>query len=227
MDHRREGNAEGAEPLTQIGTLSRRSMVAATMATTAMAAVGPLANSAHAQSPAPNTDMLAFLLLSEALTGVNKLTLAPELSGSNPGFDPINVKDVYFAWITGHAAPSTFRKLLQIANDSSASPTNIIAKVNGSDDETKFLARSIVLLWYLGSWYKPDDLKADAAPGRRHAVSSQVVSAKTYTQGLVWLIVGAHPMGYSNLQFGYWARDPHDPNGPSGVPLPLFNPSKF
>jgi hypothetical protein len=226
MDHRCEGDAEGAEPLTQPAKISRRAMVAGTVATTAMAAVLPLANSGFAQAPDPNADMLAFLTLSEALTGVNKVTLAPELSGSNPGFDPINIKDAYFAWITGHSAPATFRNLLQIAKDSSASPTNIIAKVNGSDDETKFLARSIVLLWYLGAWYRPDDLRANAAPGRRHAIASKVVSAKAYTQGLVWLIAGAHPMGYSNLQFGYWSRDPHDQNGPNGTPLPLFSPSK-
>ena len=36
---------------------------------------------------------------------------------------------------------------------------DIIPSVNGSADDMKFLARSIVLLWYLGSWYKPDDLK--------------------------------------------------------------------
>jgi Membrane bound FAD containing D-sorbitol dehydrogenase len=226
MDHRREDNAEGAEPLTQAGKISRRTMVVGTVATTAMAAVLPLANSAFAQAPDPNTDMLAFLLLSEALTGVDKLTLAPELSGSNPGFDPINIKDAYFTWITGHAVSSTFRNLLQIAKDNGASPIDIITKVNGSDDKTKFLARSIVLLWYLGSWYKPDDLQANAAPGRRQSVSSKVVSAKAYTQGLVWLIAGAHPMGYSNLQFGYWSRDPHDQNGPNGTPLPLFSPSQ-
>src|SRR5580704_12962064 len=115
MDHRREGDAECAEPVTQAGKISRRAMVAGTVATTAMAAVLPLANSAYAQAPDPDTDMLTFLLLSEALTGVNKLTLAPELSGSNPGFDPINIKDAYFTWISGHAAPSTFRNLLQIA----------------------------------------------------------------------------------------------------------------
>jgi hypothetical protein len=28
-------------------------------------------------------------------------------------------------------------------------------------------------------------------------------------------------MGYSNLQFGYWSRDPHDPASPS-----LFNPAR-
>ena len=78
----------------------------------------------------------------------------------------------------------------------------------------KFLARSIVLLWYLGSWYEPADLKNKVA-------SPKVVSAKAYTQGLVWQIAGAHPMGYSNLQFGYWSRDPHDPNSPG-----LFSPAK-
>jgi hypothetical protein len=42
-----------------------------------------------------------------------------------------------------------------------------------------------------------------------------VVSATAYTQGLVWLIAQAHPMGYSNLQFGYWSREPVDPNDPT------------
>ena len=89
------------------------------------------------------------------------------------------------------------------------SPTDIIAAVN-ADDDTKFLARSIALLWYLGSWYKPADLKKAAPSG--DLIPSQVVSAKAYTQGLVWQIAQAHPMGYSNLQFGYWSREPVDPN---------------
>ncbi len=73
-------------------------------------------------------------------------------------------------------------------------------------------ARSIVLLWYLGSWYSPDDLKRNAHPGHRAFIPSQVVSAKAIRSGLVWQIAQAHPMGYSNLQFGYWSRDPNDPN---------------
>jgi hypothetical protein len=236
MDHRRERNAPGAEPLTQNGKISRRTMVAGTLATTAVAAVLPLSNSAHAQAPnpRPHEDMVAFLLLSEALTNVNRLTLAPEfptkepseILDADPGVDPINIKDEYFKWINDHDTTRSFAKLLQIAKDNRKSPGDIIAKVNGSDDATKFLARSIVLLWYLGSWYKPDDLKANSSPGSRDFISSNVVSAKAYTQGLVWLIAGTHPMGYSNLQFGYWSRDPHDLNGPNGKPLPLFSPSK-
>jgi hypothetical protein len=233
MDQRRERNAESAEALTESGKMSRRDMVAGTVATAAAAAVLPLSNSAYAQVSNPKQDMVAFLLLSEALTGVNRQTLAPEFSAdannilnSDPGVDPINVKNAYFDWINTRAAPPSFAKLLQIAKDSHKSLGDIIPKVNGSDDATKFLARSIVLLWYLGSWYEPGDLKANASPGARHAISSKVVSSKAYTQGLVWEIAGTHPMGYSNLQFGYWSRDPHDLNGPNGSLLPLFSPSK-
>ena len=84
-----------------------------------------------------------------------------------------------------------------------SSRSDIIAFVNAGNDDIKFLARSIVLLWYLGSWYKPEDLRAQATAAKPERVSSEVVSPKAYTQGLVWQIAGAHPMGYSNLQFGY------------------------
>jgi len=103
---------------------------------------------------------------------------------------------------------------LQIARDHRQSLPDIVSGVNASED-TKFLARSIVLLWYLGSWYKPDDLKKNSAPGAAAFIPSEVVSAKAYTQGLAGLIAQAHPMGYSNLQFGYWSRDPTDPNDKS------------
>jgi hypothetical protein len=220
MDHRRKLKGRSADPLTHAGEVSRRAMVAGTMATTTVAAILPLANAAYAQGA--NADMMAFLLLSEALTGVSRQTLAPELSekagdilNSDPGIDPINIKNAYFDWIKAHDPTSSFGKLLQLARDNLQSLGDIVPKVNGSADDMKFLARSIVLLWYLGSWYKPDDLKnKDSKP--------QVVSPKAYTQGLVWQIAGAHPMGYSNLQFGYWSRDPRDPSSPG-----LFNPAKL
>jgi hypothetical protein len=231
MGHRRKRNAGDAEPRSQVGKISRRTMVAGAVATTAVAAVLPLSDWAYAQVADSNSnpDMMSFLLLSQALTGVSIKTLAPELVGSVPGIDPINIKDTYFKWIKEHAAETApFRKLLQIAGDSRLSSKDIIAKVNGSDDDTKFLARSIVLLWYLGSWYEPADLKKfhDSPKLLNGPIPSKVVEAKAYTQGLVWQIAGAHPMGYSNLQFGYWSRDPHDPNGPNGNPLPLFSPSE-
>jgi hypothetical protein len=163
---------------------------------------------------------MAFLLLSEALTGVDKLILAPELSGSDPGTDPINIKNDYFRWIVANDKTSSFAAMLAFAKKNPApSAQDIIKFVSTSSNDIKFLARSIVLLWYLGSWYEPKDLQAKPPP-----VPSEVVSAKAYTQGLVWQIAGAHPMGYSNMQFGYWSRNPRDPNDKTPLLAPPNSP---
>ena len=226
MGHRRESSPQDARLLTQTSHLSRRAVVAGTVATTAVAVL-PLGTMAYAD--AHDADMVAFLRLSEALTGVNITTLAPEFTlatsdilDSDPGVDPIQIKDDYFTWIKDNDQTSSFGKLLEIAKDHRQSATDIITAVNASDDNVRFLARSIVLLWYLGSWYKPEDLKNKVPSPKVDIPKPIVVSGKAYTQGLVWLIAGAHPMGYSNLQFGYWSRDPHDPDPKSPS---LFNPA--
>jgi hypothetical protein len=219
----RSSATSGSAGPEQAGDVSRRTLLAGTAATTAVAAVGPIAGATHAQGADINSkqDMMAFLALSSALTGVRLAVLAPEFTqnktsflDSDPGVDPIQVKNNYFAFANNKDA-ATFGKLLQIARDHDQSPQDIIAGVNASDD-TKFLARSIVLMWYLGSWYDPKLLQAKAEqPGAAAFLPSEVVSATGYTQGLVWQIARAHPMGYSNLQFGYWSREPDDPNDPS------------
>jgi len=208
--------ATSSDPIVDV---SRRAVLAGTAATTAVAAALPLAGSAYAQAADPKTDMVPFLLLSAALTGVHVAILAPEFSAdkndilnSDPGVDPIKVKDDYFVFINAADKTSSFGKLMQIARDHRQSAEQILNAVQASDDNVKFLARSIALLWYLGSWYEPDDLKKNAAPGTAAFIPSQVVSARGYTQGLVWQIAQAHPMGFSNLQFGYWSREPVDPN---------------
>jgi hypothetical protein len=220
MGHGREQSEQGAKSSTRDGEFSRRAVVAGTVATATVAAVSHVADPAYAQGldPESKPDMMAFLVLSEALTGVPRLLLAPELSGSDPGTDPINIKNDYFRWIVAKDTTSSFVAMLAFAKKNPApSAQDIIKFVSTSNDDIKFLARSIVLLWYLGSWYEPKDLQAKPPP-----VPSEVVSAKAYTQGLVWQIAGAHPMGYSNLQFGYWSRDPRDPNDQP----PLLAPPK-
>ncbi|SHG21648.1 hypothetical protein SAMN05443248_0733 [Bradyrhizobium erythrophlei] len=225
--HGRNRIARSATDDEQAGEVSRRTMLVGAVATTAVAAVGAsdMAAYAHTANPDLREDMMAFLVLSAALTGIHVINLAPEFSQrdpndstkllpileADPGIDPINVKNDYFNWVNVSDA-ATFEKLLQIAKDHRQSAPEIISQANANDD-TKYMARSIVLLWYLGSWYKPQDLKKFSAPGAPlEPIPSQVVSAKAYTQGLVWQIAQAHPMGYSNLQFGYWSREPVDPN---------------
>ena len=223
----RHNDRPGATHSEHDDSFSRRAMLAGTVAATAAAAVAPISGSAYAAGPDVSSpqDMMAFLLLSEALTGVDKLLLAPELVfnsndilSSDPGTDPINIKNDYFRWIVAKDRTPSFAAMLAfIKKNPAPSAQDIIKFVSTSSNDIKFLGRSIVLLWYLGSWYEPKDLQAKPPP-----VPSEVVSAKAYTQGLVWQIAGAHPMGYSNLQFGYWSRDPHDPSSPG-----LFNPAKL
>ena len=219
----RHNDRPGATQSEHDGSFSRRAMLTGTVATTAVAAAAPISGSAYAAGPDVSSpqDMMAFLLLSEALTGVDKLLLAPELElnkddviSSKPGTDPINIKNDYFRWINAKDSTPSFATLLKFVKDNpKSSQSDIRAFVNVGNDDIKFLVRSIVLLWYLGSWYEPKDLRTQATAAKPDRInSSEVLSPKAYTQGLVWQIAGAHPMGYSNLQFGYWSRNPNDPN---------------
>ena len=228
----RHNDRPGATPSEHDGSFSRRAMLAGTVAATATAAVAPISGSAYAAGPdvSSTQDMIAFLLLSEALTGVDKQLLAPELGfnsndvlSSDPGTDPINIKNDYFRWINAKDPTPSFATLLKFVKDNpKSSQSDIIAFVNAGNDDIKFLARSIILLWYLGSWYEPKDLQKQATAAKPDRInSSEVLSPKAYSQGLVWQIAGAHPMGYSNLQFGYWSRDPRDLNDKTPLlPIP-------
>jgi hypothetical protein len=229
--HGRTQFAPGARDEKAVA-VSRRTMLAGAMATTAIVAV-PIGSPAYAQSADSDPDMIAFLVLSSALTGLTKVNLAPEFTGNDkqnkpvpileadPGVDPFNIKKDYFNVINIKDQVG-FGKLLKIARDNPESAPDIIKAVN-SDDDVRFLARSIVLLWYLGSWYEPADLRKFAPGAQGVPVPSNVVCAKAYTQGRIWQIAQAHPMGYSNLQFGYWSREPADPN--TKAPLNFINPT--
>jgi hypothetical protein len=142
-----------------------------------------------------------FVDLSAFLTGIDASKLAPLL-------DPVNIKQVYFDFVQGKAGP-TFNKLLNIFaqnQDQTENPEvlgDIIFVKSGPD--VGYLARSIMLMWYLGSWYDPWVLQ-NPPPG--FVPSDGVVSADAYTQGWVWSVAQAHPMGYSNFTFGAWSSDP-------------------
>jgi hypothetical protein len=207
--------AQGAVDDDHIAGVTRRTVLARAAAATAAVTIG-LDAPAIAQSVDPNSpqDMDAFATLSAALTGVAKAKLAP-------GVDPVDVKQQYFKLVLKEE-PAAFAALLQITK-SAALPApskedNGIIKQSDvdklvraiddrKDDTITYLARSIVLMWYLGSWYKPDDLKKLIQDAKRFTPHT-VISPKAYTQGWLWRVAQAHPMGYSELQFGYWTRKP-------------------
>jgi hypothetical protein len=147
--------------------------------------------------------MADFVRLSSAMTGIAANLLAPSI-------DPIDVRDEYFnAAMKNDGA--TFQQLLGIL---AANPTvngdalaNLV--LNQSGDTMRYLGRAIMLMWFFGAWYNPADLqKAAGTSPPPSSVGFQVISAKAYTQGWIWSVAQAHPMGYSNLRFGYWNSQP-------------------
>jgi hypothetical protein len=145
-----------------------------------------------------------FVGLSAVLTGIDKSKLAPSL-------DPVNIKKTYFDYAQNKAA-NEFPKLLDIYQRNQSLPAAQIGDIvlNQSGDDICYLARSVMLMWYLGSWYDPAELRKyngqhpPSDPGPAFAV----ISSDAYTRGWTWSVAQAHPMGYSNLHHGYWSTLP-------------------
>ncbi|MET1045547.1 MAG: hypothetical protein ABWX70_02425 [Hyphomicrobium sp.] len=206
--------------------LSRRSVLTA-VAAAALAATGSPRISSAANSSLME-DMILFVLLSSALTGVtegklaglgrkpgstvdlNKLSVS-DLAGLGFAADPVDIKREYFVWVN-EKEPVLFERMLQLTRDNlnPADKTRkelIIEKVNAAS-ELKFLGRSIVLMWYLGAWYEPADLRKASTVDKPEFVPHTIISSKAYKEGWIWRIAQAHPMGSSDMQFGYWANAP-------------------
>lgn len=76
-----------------------------------------------------------------------------------------------------------------------------------SDDRLGPVARGVVTLWYLGTWFALPSTWHEAYGGRG-ADATFVVSATAYTEGLVWPAIGANPPGAKGPGYGTWALPP-------------------
>jgi hypothetical protein len=151
----------------------------------------------------PDPGMAEFVTLSSALTGIDGAMLAP-------GIDPTNIKQAYFD-TAQQADPTLFATLLGIVAANPTLPPDQLATLVlvNSGEPIRFFARSIMLAWYLGSWYNPDDLKRYAVPKPPEIpIPFRVISMDAYTNGWAWSVAQAHPMGYSTMTFGYWGAPP-------------------
>lgn len=139
-----------------------------------------------------------FVGLSTILTGYPQDQLAPQI-------DPIGLASEYLNWMMQNADQAAFLKTLSTYQTIAAQfpPADQPAQVQQqilSDPVMGSIARRMIRLWYLSTWYttEPPDPNMDG----------QVVSMNAYTMGLAWDAAQAHPMGYSELHFGYWAVAP-------------------
>ncbi|WP_414154973.1 sorbitol dehydrogenase [Pseudomonas sp. BNK-43-a] len=140
-----------------------------------------------------------FIDLSALLTGLSSDHLAPS-------DDPVNLPPVFFATAQSGMGAAAFSHLLELFVSLKGRPEKEIAAaiLDRKDSPIAQGARSIMKLWLLGSWYQPYDLKdAQKTKGDIHVVSDQA-----YKESWAWKIAQAHPMGYSQYHFGYWAEQP-------------------
>lgn len=152
--------------------------------------------------------MTNFVGLSAVLTGFNSSILAPSL-------DPVDIKSLYFTTWTENVAKEsgeaglTASILQQYAELKAAGKDDqtIGEQMLGDQNPPAFVlaCQQLMFLWYMGAW--PE---VTAQPGTETGgfTTSTTLSADSYTSGLVWKVMQAHPMGDSNYRYGYWAEQP-------------------
>ncbi len=117
-----------------------------------------------------STPMDLFVGLSSVLTGIAPDKLAPPL-------DPVDIKQAYFDFATAKGG-ATFAQLLQLFDQNQTQPPATIANIifSQSGGAVCYLARAIMLMWYLGSWYDPGYLQSLNTPNPQPA-NVAVISA--------------------------------------------------
>lgn len=149
-------------------------------------------------------DMLdGFLALSEALTGFT----GHRLRGTGQA-------EAYLATATGIVGEGVMRDLLLAAEEARASAGGDTEKHEAelrrlvmSDDRLGPVARNIIRMWYVGSWYQlPKPWRE--AHGQSPRDQDHVVSPISYTEGLLWPAIGANPAGAKPAGYGMWAMPP-------------------
>ncbi|MGO1001321.1 hypothetical protein [Lysobacter sp. CA196] len=146
-----------------------------------------------------------FISLSIGLTGFKRGALAPDP-------DSTDIKSLYLATFRARVTqvnPDDILIRYQIINGHIAgNPPNreerVVELLFAEKPEYEFPCRQLLFLWYAGAWPTVTD-----TPASTHGQTfSEVISADSYTQGLVWRVMQSHPMGSTTYNYGYWANPP-------------------
>ena len=141
-----------------------------------------------------------FVDLSAALTGFASDVI-------NPPLDPQALAQQYYNTLIANISAALVNQLLttfqSIETASGGDPQKEAAMIEQQimqNADIGPVARRIIRMWYLATWYttEPPDPNGDG----------QVISMNAYTRGLAWTAFEAHPMGYSEMHYGYWADPP-------------------
>lgn len=144
-----------------------------------------------------------FLSLSSTLTGFS----VPELWGTG-------MVEEYYKVVSSIIGDEMFGELLsawQFTCDSGpGDDTHVHERVTAQIfEDYKFapLARNLTALWYLGTWTQLPAEWRNVNGAWANDVNF-VVSAKSYTEGLVWKAIHSNPRAAKQPGYGSWALPP-------------------
>lgn len=152
----------------------------------------------------PSDPHLDFLSLSAALTGFS----VAQLQGTG-------MARVYYDELVAVVGDDLTFALIHHGCLALRWPDDVEAQLRlrvMDDPDLGPLARNLAVLWYTGGWVQ---LPADWR--QRHGASSldgdRLLSARSWTEGLMWPAIGAHPTGAKAPGFASWVGPP-DLDGP-------------
>jgi hypothetical protein len=138
-----------------------------------------------------------FVNLSVILTGYPKSKIQPQN-------DTQKLSEAYFAVVNKEVPPALLEELNSaFLSLNPATETNVQSQIVNTNHLGPGV-KNILKMWYLGAWYS---LNTSATPSLE---DSYIVSSIAYKNGLVWSTMNAHPMGYSEENFGYWNTAPNN-----------------
>lgn len=144
-----------------------------------------------------------FLAFSAVVTGFTKFRLV----GTGQA-------DLYFSTVVDVVGDASVLELLQAfrrvrdeAGEDEAALDRLLRSEIFSHEKLGPIARNILKLWYVGTWYQLPDEWGEAF-GALEKDTTFVVSPVAYTEGLLWPTIGANPSGAKAPGYGTWSAPP-------------------
>jgi len=125
--------------------------------------------------------------------------------------------DLYYATVTGIVGEQTMGELLQafrsVQGEAHHDPALFDKKLRAeilSDEKLGPIARNIIKLWYVGTWYQLPQAWRESF-GAMDGDKDFIPSPTSYVEGLLWPAIGAHPPGAKAPGYGTWGDPPQIP----------------
>ncbi|MDG4550817.1 MAG: hypothetical protein P9F19_08560 [Candidatus Contendobacter sp.] len=147
-----------------------------------------------------------FLSLSSVVTGFT----AFQLQGTGQAESYFSTLIDILGEATVAALLQVFRRVQRETGEDAAALDRLLRAAIFSDEKLGPIARNLIKLWYVGTWY-PLPAAWREAFGELEKDTTFVVSPAAYTEGLLWPAIGANPAGAKGPGYGTWSAPPRIP----------------